>query len=232
MVDLYNQVWTLEGKSTEAQFPHSESWPPPTKPHVATTWPDLAALDQARSPEQVNTNHHNPHSGGRGCLGEGRLGVPGQVREVRLLQSFPSFPMENRSSRNVWENAGKSQTSFFQTSAAFWLTIDHRATLKGSDLRSGGRGCLGEGRLGVPGQVREFRFLPSFPSFPRENWALQWLRLFIFRTKAAHRRHSCTGSFPSCSANTLLELFQPHGREAPGTPFQIFFSGFSRERPF
>ena len=26
-----------------------------------------------------------------------------------------------------------------------------------------GRGCLGEGRLGVPGQVWEFRFLPSFP---------------------------------------------------------------------
>ena len=36
-------------------------------------------------------------------------------------------------------------------------------------LHSGGRGCLGEGRLGVPGQVWEVRFLPSFPSFPREN---------------------------------------------------------------
>ena len=34
---------------------------------------------------------------------------------------------------------------------------------------SGGRGCLGEGRLGLSGQVWEFRFLPSFPSFPREN---------------------------------------------------------------
>ena len=28
---------------------------------------------------------------------------------------------------------------------------------------SGGRGCLGEGLRGVPGQVWEFRFLPSFP---------------------------------------------------------------------
>ena len=34
---------------------------------------------------------------------------------------------------------------------------------------SGGRGCLEEGRLGVPGQVWEFSFLPSFPSFPREK---------------------------------------------------------------
>ena len=33
---------------------------------------------------------------------------------------------------------------------------------------SGGRGCLGEGRLGVPCQVWEFRFLLSFPLFPRE----------------------------------------------------------------
>ena len=32
---------------------------------------------------------------------------------------FPLFPRENRNSRNVWESAWKSQTSFFQTSAAF-----------------------------------------------------------------------------------------------------------------
>ena len=38
---------------------------------------------------------------------------------------------------------------------------------------SGARGCLGEGRLGVPGQVWEFRFLLSFPSFPRENRSIQ-----------------------------------------------------------
>ena len=37
--------------------------------------------------------------------------------------------------------------------------------LRGSKLR----GCLGEGRLELPGQVREFRFFPSYPSFPREN---------------------------------------------------------------
>ena len=57
--------------------------------------------------------------GGRGCLEEGRLGVPGQNWEFRFLPSFPSFPRENRSSRDVWEDACKSQTSFFQTSAAF-----------------------------------------------------------------------------------------------------------------
>ena len=34
---------------------------------------------------------------------------------------------------------------------------------------SGGRGCLGEGRLGLPCQVWEFRFLASFPSFARDN---------------------------------------------------------------
>ena len=57
-------------------------------------------------------------SGGRGCLEEGRLGVPGQVWEFGFLPSFASFPRENRSLRDfLWENAWKSQTSFFQTSA-------------------------------------------------------------------------------------------------------------------
>ena len=44
--------------------------------------------------------------------------------------------------------------------------------------QSGGSGCLEEGRLGLPGQVWELRFLPSFPSFPRGN------------------RSSCLGSLP------------------------------------
>ena len=52
--------------------------------------------------------------------GEGLLGLPGQVRELGFLLSFPSFPRDNRSSKNVWESAWKSQTSFFQTSAACW----------------------------------------------------------------------------------------------------------------
>ena len=47
-------------------------------------------------------------------------GDPGQVWEFRFLPSFPSFPRENSSSENVWENPWKSQTSFFQTSAVFW----------------------------------------------------------------------------------------------------------------
>ena len=46
---------------------------------------------------------HRTVSGGRGCLGAGRLGVPGQVWEFRFLPSFPSFPGENRSSINVGE---------------------------------------------------------------------------------------------------------------------------------
>ena len=48
------------------------------------------------------------------CLGEGRLGLPDQVWELRFLPSFLSFPRENRSSEKVWEN--ESQTSFHQTS--------------------------------------------------------------------------------------------------------------------
>ena len=31
------------------------------------------------------------------------------------------------------------------------------------------RGCLQGGRLGLPGQVWELTFLPSFPSFPRKK---------------------------------------------------------------
>ena len=50
-------------------------------------------------------------SGGRGCLWEGRLGVPGQVWEFRFLPSPPSSTRANRSSRKVWENTWKSQTS-------------------------------------------------------------------------------------------------------------------------
>ena len=42
-----------------------------------------------------------------------------QAKSGRFLPPFPSFPRENRNSRNVWENAWKSQTSFFQTSAVF-----------------------------------------------------------------------------------------------------------------
>ena len=38
---------------------------------------------------------------------------------------------------------------------------------------SGGCGCLGEGRLGFPGQAWELRFLSSFPLFPRENCSLE-----------------------------------------------------------
>ena len=43
------------------------------------------------------------HIGNSRMSGEGRLGVPGQVWEFRFLPSFPSFPRENRSSKNVWE---------------------------------------------------------------------------------------------------------------------------------
>ena len=50
-------------------------------------------------------------------MGEGRLGLPGRVWELRHLPSCPSFPRENRSSNNFWENVWKSQTAFCQTSA-------------------------------------------------------------------------------------------------------------------
>ena len=52
-----------------------------------------------------------------------RMSGRSQVWEFRFLLSFPSFPRENRSSRNVWENARKSQTSVLQTSAAFWKVV-------------------------------------------------------------------------------------------------------------
>ena len=42
------------------------------------------------------------------------------------------------------------------------------ANLLVSNLVSNVRGCLGEGRLGLPCQVWELSSLPSFPSFPRE----------------------------------------------------------------
>ena len=67
-------------------------------------------------------------------LGEGHLGLPGKVGEPRCLLSFPSFPRESRSSENVWENAWKFQTSFYQTSAKnfgdrCWLPIPSDAKL-------------------------------------------------------------------------------------------------------
>ena len=38
------------------------------------------------------------------CGEEGRLGLPGQVWELRLWPSFPSCPGENRSSNSVWDS--------------------------------------------------------------------------------------------------------------------------------
>ena len=76
------------------------------------------------------TRPRDDDRGGRGCLGNGRLGVPGQVWELRFLPSFPSFPREIRIPRNVWENAWKSQTSFFQTSPAFQVEILTTTLLK------------------------------------------------------------------------------------------------------
>ena len=43
----------------------------------------------------------------------------------------------------------------------FLPPLTHPATPE-KTLLSDGRGCREEGRLGVPGQVWEFRFLPSF----------------------------------------------------------------------
>ena len=83
---------------------------------VAFSWPPFWANFTRTRPGTVFWDH----SGGRGCLGEGHLGLPGQVWELRFLPSFPSFPRENCTSKNVGKNAWKSQTSFFQTSAAFW----------------------------------------------------------------------------------------------------------------
>ena len=95
--------------SQELRCATQECWP---------QWPPFTFL-HARARIMVHYPEHL--SGGRGCLGEGRLGVPSQVWEFRFLRSFPAFPREDRSSRNVWEDARKFQTSFFETSAAFWI---------------------------------------------------------------------------------------------------------------
>ena len=55
---------------------------------------------------------------------------------VQFLPSFPSFPRENRSSKNVWEDTWKSQTSFLQTSAAFWVLADVPCTHISSKILS------------------------------------------------------------------------------------------------
>ena len=54
------------------------------------------------------------------CAG---LGLPGQVWELMFLPSFPSFPRENRTLKNVWENDWKSQISFYQTSATSLVCV-------------------------------------------------------------------------------------------------------------
>ena len=97
-------------------------------PNWRITIVSVATPAEPRGDKNKKKNH-NPEgparhlSGGRGCLEEGRLGVPGQVWEFRFLPSFPSFPRDNRSSRNVWENAWKSQTPFFQTSGLLNLDV-------------------------------------------------------------------------------------------------------------
>ena len=50
----------------------------------------------------------------------------GSSRPSLGVQAFPSFPRENRNSRDVWKKTWKSQTSFFQTSAGLLTDIaDH-----------------------------------------------------------------------------------------------------------
>ena len=69
-------------------------------------------------------------------------GVPGQVWEFRFLLPFPLLPRENRSSRDVWEKHLKSsQTSVFQTSAAF-IVVSPSLRMAGSALLA-----LGSARL-------------------------------------------------------------------------------------
>ena len=64
--------------------------------------------------------------------------------------------------QTLWWSTPKIFTPPFQK-----ISGDMKWKVQGT-RQSDGRGCLGEGRLGVPGQVWEVRFLPSFPSFPRK----------------------------------------------------------------
>ena len=101
-------------------FPLCPQDHPPQKPKFYF-YCRLAVSDRFSSPKL---------SGGRGCLGGGRLGVPGQVREFRFLPSFPLFPGEDRSSSNVWENAWKSQTSSFHRARKRHINFEHINFLK------------------------------------------------------------------------------------------------------
>ena len=94
-----------------------QEWPSHSESVFPAIWVVLRLLHKlkgpTRKPRHASTfSTHSDrqavpefHSGGCGCLGEGRLGVPGHIWESGL--------------KNVWDNARRSQTSFFQTSAAF-----------------------------------------------------------------------------------------------------------------
>ena len=66
--------------------------------------------------------------GGRGCLGEGRLGLPGQVWELEFLSSFASFPRENLKAGR--QKGGRP--TFFSFSVTFWQPFSRFQSLFGN----------------------------------------------------------------------------------------------------
>ena len=77
----------------------------------------------------------------------------------------------------------------------------------------GGCGCLGERRLGLPSQVWELRFLPSFPSFPRENRSSKGVCASPWKSQTRH---------PSSSYPRPSELYCRLSRfSGPLSPRQV-----------
>ena len=99
-------------------------------------------------------------SGGRGCLGEECLGVPGQVWELMFLSSFPSFPRGIA----VREMSGKTPasprhpSSRYPRPSSFWA-------LFGGETKFCGQNNLWTPRLFWKCKRRSEGWLLSFPPY-------------------------------------------------------------------
>ena len=104
----------------------------------------------ALRPADTGLGQVRPLKGRPTCLAQGRPTCLAQGLPTCLALPSPHW---NKKKLQTARHANLLQSAWAQANWEF----------------QGGPGCLGEGRLGVPGQVWEFRLLPSFPSFPREN---------------------------------------------------------------
>ena len=137
-------------------------------------------------------------SGGHGFLGEGRLKLPGQVWELRILPSFPSYPTKNRCSDSVWENARKSQTSFYQTSATSPKGVSKRMVLR-----------MASSFLRWPDWSKSIRRFARIAHFARiisgfQNWTFLCESLFGAHSRESLERYGNSFFWPRVSAERSL----------------------------